>query len=129
MKKGSPLYIPILLGTTRKGRQSEKVAEFMRKEAKKRKVETTLIDPRRLELPLIYDFEHPNVDGFSATIDKADGFIIVSPEYNHGYPGALKNMMDYLYQEFHKKAVGICGVSNGGMGGSAHGRTVASGMR
>ena len=48
---------------------------------------------------------------------RADGLIIVSPEYNHGYPGELKILLDTLYQEYNRKPVGICGVSDGLMGG------------
>jgi NAD(P)H-dependent FMN reductase len=51
-------------------------------------------------------------------INKADALIIVSPEYNHGYPGELKMMLDLLYKEYAQKPVGFCGVSIGGLGGA-----------
>jgi NAD(P)H-dependent FMN reductase len=49
---------------------------------------------------------------------KADGLVIVTPEYNHGYPGPLKEMLDALYDEYAKKPVAVCGVSSGGLGGA-----------
>lgn len=76
-----------------------------------------MIDVKDLGLPMLYDFEHPKTSIFSEKVKKADGLIIVSPEYNHGYPGALKNTLDYLYEEYARKPVGICGVSLGGLGG------------
>jgi NAD(P)H-dependent FMN reductase len=51
-------------------------------------------------------------------INKANALIIVSPEYNHGYPGELKMMLDLLYKEYAQKPVGFCGVSAGGLGGA-----------
>lgn len=49
---------------------------------------------------------------------RADGLVIVSPEYNHGYPGEMKLMLDQLYKEYNRKPVGICGVSSGALGGA-----------
>jgi NAD(P)H-dependent FMN reductase len=54
---------------------------------------------------------------FSATIERADGIVIVTPEYNHGYPGMLKHVLDSILKEYIHKAVGLCGVSAGGFGG------------
>jgi NAD(P)H-dependent FMN reductase len=56
--------------------------------------------------------------GFSATVDRADGLVIVAPEYNHGYPGLLKHALDTNLSEYVHKAVGICGVSAGSFGGT-----------
>jgi NAD(P)H-dependent FMN reductase len=50
--------------------------------------------------------------------DEAHGFVIVVPEYNHGYPGELKLLLDALFDEYTNKPVGICGVSGGGFGGA-----------
>jgi NAD(P)H-dependent FMN reductase len=55
---------------------------------------------------------------FSATIERCDGLIIVTPEYNHGYPGLLKHALDMNLKEYIHKAVGICGVSAGPFGGA-----------
>jgi len=113
------MYIPIILGTARKDRNSEKAANFVLGEFKKVEgVETEILDVRDYRLPATDDsVEQEQAKEFAKKITKADGFIIVSPEYNHGYPGELKMMLDMLYTEYNRKPVGICGVAGGGMGG------------
>ncbi|MDB6057146.1 MAG: NADPH-dependent reductase [Verrucomicrobiales bacterium] len=59
----------------------------------------------------------PGLREFGETMDRADSFIIVTPEYNNGYPGVLKNALDYLLPEYERKPVGIVTVSAGGFGG------------
>ena len=114
-----PLFIPIILGTARQGRQSENVARFVFEETKKRPdVETELIDVRKLPMQLDDAGEQMKEAAFSATIDRCDGIIIVTPEYNHGYPGLLKHALDMNLKEYIHKAVGICGVSAGPFGGA-----------
>jgi NAD(P)H-dependent FMN reductase len=54
----------------------------------------------------------------AAKVNESNGLVIVSPEYNHSYPGELKLMLDMLYDEYKYKPVGICGVSKGGFGGT-----------
>lgn len=114
-----PLFIPVILGTTRQGRASEGVANFVFGEVQKRAgVETELIDIRGLHLPLDDAGEAIKDTEFSETCQRADGFVIVTPEYNHGYPGMLKHVLDSNLKEYVHKAVGICGVSAGGFGGT-----------
>ena len=113
------LFIPVILGTARQGRQSEHVAHFVFEEIKKRVgLETELIDIRTLPLKLDDAGEDIKDPDFSATIDRADGLILVVPEYNHGYPGLLKHALDMNLKEYIHKAVGICGVSAGPFGGA-----------
>ena len=113
------LFIPVILGTTRKGRASENVAKFVFGEVQKREgVETELIDIRDLKLPIDDAGEAIKDPAFSNTITRADGLVIVTPEYNHGYPGLLKHALDTNLKEYIHKAVGICGVSAGGFGGT-----------
>jgi len=113
------MYIPIILGTAREGRQSEKVAKFILKETAKADLETEIIDVRDFRIKATDNTEKiPQAKKLAEKIIKADGFIIVSPEYNHGYPGELKMMLDMLYKQYAKKPVGICGVSAGGLGGA-----------
>lgn len=113
-----PLFIPVILGTARKGRASENVARFVFGEVQKRAgVETELIDVRELALPTDDAGEQIKDAKFSATIERADGIVIVTPEYNHGYPGLLKHALDSNLKEYIHKAVGVCGVSAGGFGG------------
>ena len=113
------LFIPIILGTARQGRQSENVARFVFEQIKKRgEIETELIDVRKLPMKLEDAGEQMKDPKFSATIARCDGLIIVTPEYNHGYPGLLKHALDMNLKEYIHKAVGICGVSSGLFGGA-----------
>jgi NAD(P)H-dependent FMN reductase len=113
------LFIPIILGTARRGRESENVARFVFEQTKKRTdVETELIDVCKLPMKLDDAGEQMKDPKFSATIERCDGLIIVTPEYNHGYPGLLKHALDMNLEEYIHKAVGICGVSAGPFGGA-----------
>src|SRR5258708_5594498 len=113
-----PLFIPIILGTSRRGRRSENVARFVFEQTRKRAgVETELIDVCSLPMKLDDAGEQMKDPEFSATINRCDGLIIVTPEYNHGYPGLLKHALDMNLEEYIHKAVGICGVSAGRFGG------------
>ena len=115
----SPFFIPVILGTTRKGRTSENVARFVFGEVQKRPgVETELIDIRELKFPIDDAGEAIKDNAFSNMIMRADGLILVTPEYNHGYPGLLKHVLDSNLKEYIHKAVGVCAVSAGGFGGT-----------
>jgi NAD(P)H-dependent FMN reductase len=114
-----PLYIPVILGTARKGRASEAVARFMLGEVQKREgVETELIDIRDLDLATDDEGEAGKEARFSGQMNRADALVVVVPEYNHGYPGLLKHALDTNLKEYIHKAVGVCGVSAGGFGGT-----------
>jgi NAD(P)H-dependent FMN reductase len=114
-----PLFIPVILGTARQGRQTENVARFVFERTKKSAdVETELIDVRELPMKLDDAGEQIKDPKFSATVERCDGLIIVTPEYNHGYPGLLKHALDMNLKEYIHKAVGICGVSAGPIGGA-----------
>jgi len=114
-----PLFIPVILGTTRQGRASENIARFVFGEVRKHEgVETELIDIRELKFPTDDAGEAIKDANFSAAMMRADGIVIVTPEYNHGYPGMLKHALDTNLKEYIHKAAGICGVSAGGFGGT-----------
>ncbi|HEU4870763.1 MAG TPA: NAD(P)H-dependent oxidoreductase [Pyrinomonadaceae bacterium] len=114
-----PLFIPVILGTVRQGRASENVAKFVFQQVKRREgVETELIDIRELDLRIDDAGEGIKDKRFSATCERADGLVLVVPEYNHSYPGLLKHVLDSNLKEYIHKAVGICGVSAGGFGGT-----------
>jgi NAD(P)H-dependent FMN reductase len=118
-KTERPLFIPVILGTARQGRESEHAAHFVFEQTKKRaKVETELIDVRSLPMRLDDAGEQMKDPAFSATIERCDGLIIVTPEYNHSFPGLLKHALDMNLKEYIHKAVGICGVSAGAFGGA-----------
>jgi NAD(P)H-dependent FMN reductase len=114
-----PLFIPVILGTVRKGRASENVAKFVFQQLKKREaVQTELVDIRELDLRIDDAGEGIKDKRFSEICERADGLVLVVPEYNHGYPGMLKHVLDSNLKEYIHKAAGICGVSSGGFGGT-----------
>ncbi len=115
----SPLFIPLILGTARQGRESEHAAKFVFERTKARAgVETEFIDVRTLPMKLDDAGEQMKDPKFAATIERCDGLIIVTPEYNHSFPGLLKHALDMCLKEYIHKAVGICGVSAGIIGGA-----------
>ena len=114
-----PLFIPVILGTIRAGRMSLHAAHFLLEELGKRPgAETELIDIAELPLPTNDAGQAIKDHGFSAKINRADALIIVTPEYNHGYPGLLKHVLDSCLDEYIDKAAGIVGVSAGAFGGT-----------
>ena len=119
MANERPLNIPVILGTTRKGRMSEHAARFVHGELQKHAgVVTELIDIRELALPVDDAGEAVKDPGFSARMNAADALVIVTPEYNHSFPGLLKHVLDSCLKEYIHKAVGIVGVSAGPFGGA-----------
>lgn len=115
------VFLPILLGTNRKGRESEKVAKWLSEKMSDREdVETKLFDVRDFDLPQD-DYGTSIGKDFPEWCDaivRADGLVVVVPEYNHGYPGSLKSVLDLLLKEYIHKAVGLVGVSAGPWGGA-----------
>ena len=119
METDRPLFIPVILGTARMGRMSLHAARLVTGELGKRAgVETDLIDIAKLPLPTNDAGEAIKHADFSAKMDKADALVVVSPEYNHGYSGLLKHVLDSCLKEYIHKAVGIVGVSAGPFGGT-----------
>src|SRR5262249_15619999 len=113
------LFIPVILGTTRQGRMSAHAAALVARELAQRKgVETELVDICRLPLPTDNAGEALKYMPFAAAMEKADALVLVVPEYNHGYPGLLKHVLDTCLKEYIHKAVGIVGVSAGPFGGA-----------
>lgn len=120
------LKIAIILGSTRPGRRGEAVARWVHEIAQKRTdAEFELVDIADFNLPL-YDepnppmmskYMKPHTLAWSEAIRPFDGFVFVTPEYNHAVPGALKNAIDFLFNEWKNKAAGI--VSYGGGTGGA----------
>ena len=115
------LFIPVLLGTNRKERLSIYPAKWLVGEMQKRDdIETVLFDVAEFALPQD-DYGQGLKDQFPEWRDaiiRADGLVIVSPEYNHGYPGSLKAILDLLLREYVHKAVALVGVSAGLWGGT-----------
>ena len=98
---------------------SEHAAELMRAEIEKRPdVVTELIDVGKLSIPVDDAGEAAKDPEFSEKMNRADALVIVAPEYNHGYPGLLKHVLDTNLKEYVHKAAGIVGVSAGVFGGA-----------
>jgi NAD(P)H-dependent FMN reductase len=122
---GPTANIPVLLGTRRHGRRSERVARLVHEALAVRDgVETELIDLAVVDLPILRerpdetDSPPPGFPPFRARVAEADGLLIVTPEYKGGYPGALKNALDHLEAGvFRRKPIGIVTVSSGSFGG------------
>jgi NAD(P)H-dependent FMN reductase len=113
------MNIPIILGTAREGRQSEKVANYVLGIAKSSGHDSEIVDARDYRLPATDNTgKIPQAKKLAEKINKADALIIVCPEYNHGYPGELKMLLDLLYDEYAGKKIGLCGVSMGPLGGA-----------
>jgi NAD(P)H-dependent FMN reductase len=111
-------FIPIILGTGRAKSNSQKVAKFVFEEAKNYGFDIELIKPRDwLDKPWTGGMSKEKRNKLSKIFKKADGFIIISPEYNHSFPGELKLLLDEFYEEYAHKPIGICGVSSGKFGG------------
>ncbi len=115
--------IAIIVGSTRPGRVGEAVARWVYDLAKQRNdAEFELVDIQEYNLPLLdepippsqgqYSKEHTKK--WAAKIASFDGYVFVTPEYNHGIPGALKNAIDFLYREWNNKAAGFVGYGSAG---------------
>jgi NAD(P)H-dependent FMN reductase len=114
-----PLYLPVILGTPRQGRQTEHVARFVVTEMQKRpEIATDLIDVRALQMTNQDTGTDAADPAYKEKIERCDGLVIVTPEYNHGYPGPLKQALDMCLEEYNHKTVGIVGVSGGAFGGA-----------
>jgi NAD(P)H-dependent FMN reductase len=107
----------VILGSTREGRFGETVARWLMRQLDSRsEADFELVDLRDYPLPL---YEAPptaeqqsTAQRWAEKIDAADGYIVVTPEFNHGYPASLKNALDHAYREWNRKPVGF--VSYGG---------------
>jgi NAD(P)H-dependent FMN reductase len=114
-----PLSIPVVLGTSRKGRLSAHVARvFVDLLNRRAGIKSELIDIAQLRLSVDDAGEAIKDEGFAAAMNTADGLVIVAPEYNHSFPGLLKHVLDSCLQEYVHKAVGLVGVSSGPFAGT-----------
>ncbi|MGA0211861.1 MAG: NADPH-dependent FMN reductase [Flavobacteriaceae bacterium] len=111
--------IIFLLGTARDGRKSEKVMAFVLGVTRKRSdIEPEFVDIRDYPQSVTEGLSKELKEKWGHLVKEAHGIIIVSPEYNHGYPGELKMFLDNAYDAYEGKPVAICGVSNGPIGGA-----------
>jgi NAD(P)H-dependent FMN reductase len=119
------IKVAIIIGSTRPGRKAEAVARWVHGIAAKRTdAQFELVDIKDFNLPLLDEpvppamgqYSQPHTKAWAAKIDSFDAFVFVTPEYNHGIPGALKNAIDFLFREWNNKAAGF--VSYGSAGGA-----------
>lgn len=118
-------HIAIISASVRKGRVSHRVALYFKKYLETHNHATVeILDLHAYNFPLfderLAQQENPTVEmlDFADRVLHADAVMIVTPEYNGGYPASLKNVVDLLYKEWRKKPVSIVTVSNGMFGGS-----------
>lgn len=113
------LNIPVILGTARKGRASEHAARLFTDLLNSRAgVTSHLVDIAMVPMPIDDAGEAIKDPAFAKAMTEADGILIVTPEYNHSFPGLLKHVLDSCLSEYIHKAVGIAGISAGGFSGS-----------
>lgn len=131
----SSIRIGIILGSTRPGRNGEAVARWVLDRAKSRDIDYELIDLADFPLPHLDEalppamgqYANAHTKEWAQQIAQYDGYIFVTPEYNHSISGVLKNAIDYLYGEWNNKAAAF--VSYGSVGGARaieHLRAIAS---
>ena len=118
-------HVAIISASVRTGRRSHRVALFFRNYLDERKLATAeIIDLQSIQFPVFEERlkyqpnPSPDVLEFAERVKNADGIIIVTPEYNGGYPASLKNAIDLLYDEWHRKPIAISTASDGAFGGT-----------
>ncbi len=115
MKK---LFILIIEGTTRPKRESIKAAKFIYEVGKTiEEIDVTLVSPEDFNLPYDGNDDENRDPRYTELTAKADAFFIVTPEYNHSFPGTLKRLLDAELDNYIHKPVAFAGVSNGSWGG------------
>ncbi|MCR4261119.1 MAG: NAD(P)H-dependent oxidoreductase [Candidatus Colwellbacteria bacterium] len=123
----TPLKVKVIAGSTREGRFSDKAAQWIAEEIQKQSgVAVEVLDLRDYAMPFFNEpispaykqepYKDEAVSRFTNKIKEGDAFIIVTPEYNHGTSGVLKNALDWVYQEWNNKPVAF--VSYGSVGGA-----------
>lgn len=112
------LILAVIAGTTREQRQSIKAARYIVGVAGRRdNVEVILVDPKDFNLPGDGNDPEGKDPKYSEIVGKSDAFFVVTPEYNHSFPGSLKRLLDSELQLYNHKPVAFAGVSDGNWGG------------
>lgn len=116
---GGPLLIPVVLGSVRANRRSERPARLLHARVLAAGHRSELVDLRELDLPIFgqLDEETPEVSRFQGVMAEADAAVWLTPEYNHSFTSAIKNAIDYLHAEIRRKPMAVCGLSGGALGG------------
>ncbi|MDD3266771.1 MAG: NAD(P)H-dependent oxidoreductase [Burkholderiales bacterium] len=121
--------IGVIIASVRDGRAGESVAKYVADLANStgNGFEYKLIDLKAINLPLLNEpypavmnnYQYQHTKDWAKLIGGFDGFIIVTPEYNHGYPAAMKNALDYLFVEWNNKPIGFVGYGYSASGARA----------
>jgi NAD(P)H-dependent FMN reductase len=113
----TPIRVAIIIGSTREGRFGPTVARWFAEQAGQRSdIVVDVVDLATVDLPAAYPKHFgPGVQAYLARLDEADAFVVVTPEYNHSFPAALKQAIDLGKREWQAKPVAF--VSYGGMSG------------
>lgn len=115
--------VAIIVGSTRPGRKAEVVARWIFELARKRSdARFEIVDLAEFNLPHLDEpmppslgkYTQPHTKAWAAKIDRFDAFVLVTPEYNHGPAGVLKNAIDFLYREWNNKAAAFVGYGGSG---------------
>ncbi|WKZ67201.1 MAG: NADPH-dependent FMN reductase [Flavobacteriales bacterium] len=118
------MHLVIISGSVREGRRSHRVAVYLHRAALSVGHSAEVIDLKACDFPLFRERLReqreplPEAVDYAARVAKADGVVLVTPEYNGGYPASVKNAVDLLVDEWKRKPVAICTVSNGSFGGN-----------
>lgn len=119
------MNIKIILASVRQGRFGDKPAQWILDLVKKQgEVNVEILDLKDYSLPVFAEpvsplyvtgeYTAPEINRWAQKIAEADAFIVVAPEYNHGYPASLKNNLDYLYREWNQKPIAFVGYGSTG---------------
>ena len=113
----SHLQLAVIVGSTREGRFGHRVGAWAAAEARQRpEWLVDVIDLADIDLPAVLPARHsPEIADYADRIGRADGFVVVTPEYNHSYPASLKQAIDVVHSPWRRKPVGF--VSYGGLSG------------
>ena len=115
------LNIGVILGSTRPNRAGKAVADWFMDQTKQfPDINFNFIDLLELNLPfldepippLAHKYSKDHTKKWAETVENLDGFVVITSEYNHGYPGSLKNALDFLYQEWNHKPIGFVSYGN-----------------
>jgi len=113
------LKIAVIHGTNRPNNRSERVVDYFEKYiSNNENTDVRVVKISELENKPDGNKDESKIPAYTEIVEWADAFIIVIPEYNHSFPGSLKQLLDKEYEFYRRKAVGLVGVSNGGWGGT-----------
>lgn len=135
------MKLQIIIGSTRPGRVSDRIAEWVKKEAENlNETEVEILDLQDYDLPMLDEpispqfnpdrKPNPKAQKWLDKLDEAEAYVLIAPEYNRSYPAVLKNALDYIDFQFEKKPVAL--VAHGSTGGAqavSHLRGVLPGLR